>query len=439
MSLLSRDVDSLVDAFVAGEWTEPSMLHRCGVIVDGKSKWLPFLIQGVLKRFPGVRPTRRALTDFLYEDRRLAAASERITTLTNHIRMNSEFDCQLTSLKSSVRPTWTTVRQLADWFDLPVEHLLWFADSSQIGRQHPHGPLCHYHYRWVEKRRSGRRLIESPKPGLRQMQRRLLNECLRHLPVHDAAHGFCKGRSVDTFVQSHTGRQVVLRMDLQNYFPSLRPFRLMRLLMLAGYPEVVARTLSNLCTNTTPSSVLRDYSSISLTNSDRHLMVLLRQPHFPQGAPTSPLIANLLSYRLDARLQGLAQSAGIHYSRYADDLLFSGDERFRRCVKQFRIHVAAIVIAEGLNVNHRKSRIMLQSRQQRATGLVLNQHPAVSRRDFDLLKAILHNCIRFGPQTQNHSGIDNFRMHLLGRIQHMARYHPSRAQKLMHSFEQITF
>ena len=159
--------------------------------------------------------------------------------------------------------------------------------------------------------------------------------------------------------------------------------------------------------------------------------------HLPQGAPTSPAIANIMAYRLDARLAGLATAAKIHYTRYADDLLFSGDESFGRHVKNFAATVGAIAIEQGFQVNHRKTRIQFASQRQTATGIVLNQHANIRRRDYDQLKAILFNCIRHGPASQNRQELANFKQHLSGRINWVAQVNPARAKKLLSLMEQI--
>ncbi len=82
---------------------------------------------------------------------------------------------------------------------------------------------------------------------------------------------------------------------------------------------------------------------------------LYARPHLPQGAPASPALANICMYRADCRLAGLAQSAGAHYTRYADDLAFSGNKPFEKCAERFSTHVAAILLEEDLHVNHRKT------------------------------------------------------------------------------------
>jgi RNA-directed DNA polymerase len=143
---------------------------------------------------------------------------------------------------------------------------------------------------------------------------------------------------------------------------------------------------------------------------------LYARPHLPQGAPTSPALANLTAFRLDCRLFGLAKSAGAVYTRYADDLAFSGGEDFNRVVGRFSTHTTAIALEEGFNVNHRKTRSMRQGVRQHLAGIVVNQKLSLRRRELELLEAILTNCVRFGPESQNRATLPDFRAHLEGRI-----------------------
>ena len=161
------------------------------------------------------------------------------------------------------------------------------------------------------------------------------------------------------------------------------------------------------------------------------------RPHLPQGAPTSPALANLCVYRVDCRLTGLAQSAGAVYTRYADDLVFSGDEVLDRRVERFSTHVAAILHEEGFAVHHRKTRIMRRSVRQHMAGLVTNERVNVRRADFDRLKAILTNCVRMGPASQNREAHPNFRSHLEGRVGFVESINPAKGERLRRIFEEI--
>ena len=187
---------------------------------------------------------------------------------------------------------------------------------------------------------------------------------------------------MSSFVAPHVGRRVVLKMDLRDFFPSITAARVLAVFMTAGYPEDVARLLAGLCTNTVPREVMRAMEQAVPTRDPEawRSRRLFDEPHLPQGAPTSPALANLCAYRLDARLRGLAEAAGADYTRYADDLVFSGDDEFARSVRSFPIRVAAIALEEGFAVQHHKTRAMRQGVRQKAAGVVLNRHPNVPAR-----------------------------------------------------------
>jgi hypothetical protein len=191
-----------------------------------------------------------------------------------------------------------------------------------------------------------------------------------------------------------------------------------------GYPESVADLLGGICTTTAPSDIWKARD-------------LYTQPHLPQGAPTSPALANLCSYRVDCRLTGLAKSVGAQYTRYADDLAFSGGEPFERAVERFSIHVAAILIEAGFFVHHRKTRIMRQSVRQHLAGLVANERANIRRSDYDRLKATLTNCIRQGPESQNRDAHPHYRLHLQGKVAFVESINPAKGQRLRTLFEEI--
>ena len=125
-------------------------------------------------------------------------------------------------------------------------------------------------------------------------------------------------------------------------------------------------------------------------------------------------------------MAGLAKSAGAEYTRYADDLAFSGGEAFERRVERFSTHVAAILHEEGFIVHHRKTRLMRQGVRQHLAGLVANQRVNVIRADFDRLKATLTNCVRLGPESQNRDAHPSFRPHLEGRVGFVEMINPAK-------------
>jgi hypothetical protein len=269
-----------------------------------------------------------------------------------------------------------------------------------------------------------------PKARLKALQRRLLHDLLDAIPPHPAVHGYRRGRSVATYVAAHAGRHVVLHFDLRRFFPSVRAARVHALFRTAGYPRAVACLLTGRCTNAVPPEVL----TAGVEGGDGRAFL---GPHLPQGAPTSPALANLCAYRLDCRLEGLGRALGAAYTRYADDLVFSGDARLERCLRRFHVHVCRIALEEGFEVNTRKSHFMRQGVRQQVAGVVLNVRPNVRRDEYDRLKAILTNCARHGPRDQNREGRADFRSYLAGRIAYVAMINPSRGRRLRDLFERI--
>jgi RNA-directed DNA polymerase len=338
-------------------------------------------------------------------------------------------------------PPMETVASLAEWLDLTIPQLEWFADRKRLSSKSAHSisPLQHYHYRVLAKPHGSSRLIEIPKPHLKKLQRRILHEILDHIPSHQAAHGFRKGHSIATFTTPHIAQAVVLRMDLQNFFPSFSAARVQAFFRTAGYPEQVADLLAGICTNSAPRSLWKQCGIPIDPAQLRDLQTLYAHPHLPQGTPTSPALANCLSYRVDCRLTGLAQAAGATYTRYADDLAFSGDQNFARIAERFSTNVAAILQEEGLTVHHRKTRIMRSGVRQYLAGTVVNRHLNIPRPDYDRLKAILTNCLRHGPATQNHDAHPDFRQHLEGRISFVKMVNPAKATRLHKLFDQVNW
>src|SRR5947209_1888060 len=114
-------------------------------------------------------------------------------------------------------PPIETEGDLARWFSVWPGELRWFADLKGLTFGTERARLSHYHYRLLTKSSGAIRLIESPKPRLKEMQRQILASILEKVPAHSAVHGFFKGRSVKTFTAPHVGRRVVLRMDVQDF------------------------------------------------------------------------------------------------------------------------------------------------------------------------------------------------------------------------------
>lgn len=323
-------------------------------------------------------------------------------------------------------PPITSLGALAELLGLGVLDLDDLADVRRASRRVGLGPLRHYAVEVRAKPAGGRRVIEGPKPLLKRVQRRILHRILDHVPPHDAAHGFVHGRSALTHARLHAGREVVLRFDLRDFFATVHDGLVLALFRTAGYPESIARALVGLTTHALSTRALRELEVDVHGPLGQHL----RRAHLPQGAPTSPAIANLAAFRLDVRLAGLARALGARYSRYADDLVLSGDRRLGRHVAGIEARVGAIAQESGFALHHAKTRLRPRSTRQVVGGWVVNARPALARDAYDRLRAILHDAIHHGPRHANRAGHPDFAAFLAGSIAHVAEASPRRGEVL---------
>jgi retron-type reverse transcriptase len=434
---------ALARAMLAGQAAENDLVARASKTLGRNWRWIRPLAGRYLAHFGSeLRPRRKEVVQFLRADERLADAQRRYRDqirIAEWIHEPASMHPVTAAVEWQI-PRIESVGALAEWLEIGPSELAWFADLKRLCSRKSApavSSIAHYSYRVLAKDSGNIRLIEAPKRRLKQIQQKILSSILDKIPAHPAAHGFVKQRSIKTFAAPHVGHRVVLRMDLKDFFPSIHGARIPAFFRMAGYPEPVADLLGGLCMNATPRSLLKMLGKGIDVERMVEARALYAWPHLPQGGPTSPALANLCGYRMDCRLSGLAQSANAVYTRYADDLAFSGDETFARSVLRFAAQVAAILREEGFTVHHRKTRVMRQGVRQYLAGIVVNEHSNIARRDYDRLKAILTNCFRHGPESQNRESHPAFRQHLKGRVAFVAQVNTARGAKLHKLFEQI--
>lgn len=435
---LKQIADSLAEAMLRGPFEEADLVAAIHSHLGRPQAFARSLVRRAVAYFGTTgRPRRHVLRAFLQGDDGLHRALKKLPR-----RLPMELEVTHTMQPVPAAQHWQVppicdAGALMRWLRLGEGEMLWLADPKGLERLALEEKLRNYRYRWLLKRSGGARLIESPKGLLRSLQRRVLHEILDKIPAHDAAHGFREGRSVQSFAITHVNQAGVLRLDLREFFPSVSKRRVVPVFLTAGYPEEVAVLLAALCTNTTPAQVLDACPAKGRPEIFWWQRKRLSGLHLPQGAPTSPALANLCAYHLDCRLTGLAKAWGAQYTRYADDLVFSGGEDFARKAGRFAICATTVILEEGFQVNVRKTRLMRRSASQRAAGLVLNEKLNVPRAEFDRLKAVLHNCVKHGPHTQNHQGHAHFRAHLEGRVAYVCQMAPDRGAKLRQLMERV--
>lgn len=439
LSSLQHVTYAIADAMLAGSAEPDAMVERMTRVLGEPAGWMNGLARHVAKRFiarwdsVGGKEVSKVVAEMPG-----FVAAWRSEQPPKVVRLLTRPPIQRPPppwMLGASLPQLPTLADLAAWLEVEPSELDWFADRWRVPVQSAATPLHHYSYKMIEKRDGRCRIIEIPKSRLRTLQRKVLSGLLDRIPTHEAAHGFRRGRNVVTFATPHVAKAVVVRFDLADFFASVHAGRVYSAISTFGYPREVARVLTALCTNRVPSGRLLAPDArerIGWQERQRY-----RNRHLPQGAPTSPALANLCAFRLDLRLAGLARSVGATYTRYADDLAFSGGDDLARMAERLEIRVAAIAIEEGFAVNLRKTRVMRRGARQQLAGVVVNQHPNVRRPEFDALKAILTNCVRHGPQSQNREGHADFRAHLAGRVAHVAMVNAGRGAKLRAVFERI--
>jgi len=432
---------ALALAFLSGPWGKRELHAASERVLGSKPAWAERVVHRVLTQF------REPPSDDLPALRTLIAESAafRAAFVAGARRPSLAVVCTAQSSMGYTPwpvPALRNRRELAAWCGLGDSELDWFADLKQRNARTEERALQHYSFRWLPKRRGGHRLLEAPKSRLKELQRRIVHELLDPVPVHEAAHGFVRGRSALSLAREHSGQTVLLRLDLEEFFASIGAARVRRVFRALGYPDEVARSLTGLCTTITPSAVRAslpnlgfcEFRDVHALAARERLKQRLAARHLAQGAPCSPALANLAAFHFDVRLTHAARSVGARYGRYADDLVFSGGAEFARHTARFEPLVGAIALEEGFSINHRKTRLMRRGVQQHLLGLVTNVQPAVSRAERKQLEAILSNSVRYGLASQNRDRHPNFLEYLRGRINWVNQACPDHARKLRRLF-----
>jgi len=207
-----------------------------------------------------------------------------------------------------------------------------------------HNPSRYYREFKIPKRRNNEyRIISTPYQALMHIQRWINNEILNKIEISPHAHGFIKGRSIISNAQAHLGQTHLLKMDMKNFFPSIGINRVIDVFQRCGYMHSISYELANYC--------------------------CLNQ-HLPQGGAASPSLSNIICRRLDKRISNLASKYELIYTRYADDLIFSG----KYISSNFIVIVSDIIGSEGFATNNRKTKLVRNHGKKIVTGISVSSN-----------------------------------------------------------------
>ncbi|HEU5106329.1 MAG TPA: reverse transcriptase family protein [Solirubrobacterales bacterium] len=290
-------------------------------------------------------------------------------------------------------------RGLPVLFDLGHLAFVSGVDPQIVGsiRQQPNS---FYRRFLIRKRNGGSRVISAPTPQLRALQDWLHINVTSHLRVHDAAHGFVPQRSIVTNAALHVGRPVLLKLDIKDFFGSVGRRPVYRAFRRLGYRREMADLMTSLVT---------------------------LEGGLPQGAPTSPALANNAAYGLDVRISAFVERRGITYTRYADDLTLSGPAVGDRSVRRT---VEKIMRDEGFLPNESKRRFVRPHERQRVTGVVVNQRLGWPRERRRWLRQEIHYLQRFGVAShleRRGSTRAGYRDYIYGHVYALNMLHPDEA------------
>jgi retron-type reverse transcriptase len=280
----------------------------------------------------------------------------------------------MAALQKHQLPVFNNENELANAIGIPLKELRFLAFSRKVAA------VSHYRKFYIPKKSGGKRLISAPMPRLKKVQYWILENLLNKVPVHQAVHGFLLQHSIISNAQQHVGKEVVVNIDVKDFFPSIHFKRVKGLLRHLGYSEKIATILALICTEAVTEEVAIDGKNYFVQKGNRVL---------PQGAPTSPAITNILCYKLDKRLQGMATKHQCQYTRYADDITFSynGQEINEQ---QLVWRIKKVLTDEGFTVHPDKIRIMRKGSRQEVTGIVVNEQLGLDRKKLRKFRAVLH-------------------------------------------------
>lgn len=266
----------------------------------------------------------------------------------------------------------------------------------------------------IPKKSGGFRDIDEPLPSLKEIQTWILNNILNpasKIYVSQVAKAFIPNVGLRDNARFHRGMKRVVSLDLSNFFGSIRVEEIFGIFSKMGYCKSVSMMLARLCM----------YKGV-----------------LPQGAPTSPMLSNMMFYDLDKKIFSYCQKRKIRYTRYADDMTFSGNDiNPQRLIS----YVKMIVNTRHLSINEEKTKVMGAGCSQRVTGIVVNKSLQVPKAYRDKVRQEVYYCIKYGfiehmkrislPTWINTEMV--YKKHLMGKINYILQINPQDSEFVKYS------
>lgn len=385
-----------------------------------------------LKRMEAAKKKRIETKEKKEKERAEKAAQWTVTKNTDIIFLGQDVsgglqqvETDITQLNKFGLPAFNDVETLAAAMGITISELKFLSYHRKVAT------TTHYKRFLVAKKSGGHRVISAPMPRLKKIQHWVLQHILNKVTLHDAANGFVLNRSILTNAAQHIDKAIVVNIDLKDFFPTITYKRVKGLFCKLGYSEKIATILALLCTEPASEEMELDGKNYYVASGERFL---------PQGAPTSPAITNIICYKLDCRFTAIAAKMNINYTRYADDLSFSINDKSdtgNKLIQQLLWRVKAVVKEEGFTIHPDKVKIMAKGTRQEVTGIVVNKKPGINRKTLHRFRALIQQIEKTGLAGKRWKGGDNIVAEMIGYANFIMQVKPEQGIKLKQKLQTV--
>lgn len=291
--------------------------------------------------------------------------------------------------------------------DTPVQRLYMLSNEASRYRRHRIKNYYRNYHRVILKKENAKkiRVLNVPNAALKTVQRRILERFLYQLPVSEYASAYVQGKSLRSNALPHIGKEVIVKLDISQFFDHIDSDMVFMVLRQFDFSDAATSLLTNLC---------------------------ICRGKLPQGAPTSPYLANLVMRHFDEAVGKRCSEYGIDYTRYCDDMTFSGS---REAIAQSSLipFVRHKLYRMGFSLNNSKTAVISAAQQQRVTGIVVNQKPSIPREMRRRIRQEVYYCKKYGIresliQQGNTDTPESYLRKLLGRISYARQIDPENTE-----------
>ncbi|WP_350543936.1 retron St85 family RNA-directed DNA polymerase [Pseudoalteromonas sp. 5-MNA-CIBAN-0065] len=286
---------------------------------------------------------------------------------------------------------------------------------SEIYAQLPSAPLAYKTFK-IPKKNGGFRQVSQPNKLVKSIQRGLIKLFISQFPVHRCANAYVEGKSLIDNAKPHLDNSFLLKLDFENFFPSI-----------SHHDLITYLELKNIELSSLDHIFIKNYLFKKNKNNEYHLCI---------GAPSSPMISNILMYSFDEIVEEMCNLLGVQYTRYADDLTFSCNDydTLQKSLHQVKEIVENYTFIKGLTINNNKTTIVGKGRSRRVTGVIITNegNPSVGRYTRKKIRAMLHH---FNNKSLNKDDIP----YLHGIVSHINSIEPNFYKKLKEQYGEVLF